>query len=89
MCDSEQLILEVQRRPELYDMKLPGYSDRNKKNKLWQEVCKAVIASWDDLDSAARNKKGAINNTRFIKTIHTQIYKETQFVIRNRQTKYI
>jgi hypothetical protein len=36
--DIEKLILEVERRPPLYNKKLKEYSDRNLKDKLWYEV---------------------------------------------------
>lgn len=36
--DTER-ILEVEKRPALYNKKLKEYSDRTKKEKLWGEVC--------------------------------------------------
>jgi hypothetical protein len=37
--DIEKLIWEVDRRPPLYNKNLKEYSDRNLKDKLWQEIC--------------------------------------------------
>lgn len=41
--DTERIILEVEKRPALYNKKLKEYSDRTKKEKLWGEVCWNVI----------------------------------------------
>lgn len=36
--DLEKLISEVQKRPALWDMKAPEYSDRIKKRTSWEEI---------------------------------------------------
>jgi len=41
--DVEKLIVEVERRPLLYNKKLKEYSDRNLKDKLWYEVYESVV----------------------------------------------
>ena len=41
--DGERLITEVQKRPEQYNKATPEYSDKNCKEKLWTEVCEAVV----------------------------------------------
>ncbi|KAL1489220.1 hypothetical protein ABEB36_014153 [Hypothenemus hampei] len=43
--DCEKLINEVQKRPGIFDKKLPEYSDRNKKEKLCNEVCQILVPS--------------------------------------------
>lgn len=35
----ELLIIEVEKRPALYNKKLKEYSDKNLKEKLWTELC--------------------------------------------------
>jgi hypothetical protein len=40
--DIEKLILEVERRPPVYNKKLKECSDRNLKDKLWYEVQSVV-----------------------------------------------
>ena len=47
--DSEKIISEVQKRPALYDKMTPEYSDKHCKQKLWTEVCDAVVLNWDRL----------------------------------------
>lgn len=57
--DSELLIVEVQKRPLLYDVSLPDYNDRVKKARCWDEVCEQVVANWDELSPPERNNRGA------------------------------
>ncbi|KAG5862027.1 hypothetical protein JTB14_025315 [Gonioctena quinquepunctata] len=45
-CDSEKIILEVEKRPAVYNKQLPEYSDKNIKEELWVEVCEAVVPEW-------------------------------------------
>ena len=48
--DSELLIIEVEKRSPLYNKVLPDYSDKNVKEKLWIEVCEAIVPKWSELD---------------------------------------
>ena len=41
--DTEKLIIEVKRRPALYNTRMPEYSDKHAKEKLWTEVCEANV----------------------------------------------
>jgi hypothetical protein len=58
--DIEKLILEVERRPPLYNKNLKEYSDRNLKNKLWYEVCKSVVTNWSELPAEHKSEKGVL-----------------------------
>jgi len=58
ICDSERIITEVQKRPALYDKATPEYSDKHWKQKLWMEVCEAVVPNWSRMDTTARVSTG-------------------------------
>lgn len=56
--DTEKLIIEVERRPGIYDKRIPEYSDRNAKEKLWIEVCEQVVPNWGRMETEERREKG-------------------------------
>ena len=56
--DFEKLISEIEKRPALYDCSLKEYSDKVLKNRLWGEVCEAVVSEWSELDSPEKREKG-------------------------------
>lgn len=58
MIDTEKLIIEVEMRPALYNTAVPEYSDRNLKLKLWEEVCKELIPTWNELDGKEKTING-------------------------------
>jgi hypothetical protein len=39
---------EVVRRPPLYKKNMKEYSDRNLKEKLWNEICESVVTNWSE-----------------------------------------
>jgi len=55
--DSARLI-EVEKKPALYNKATPEYSDRHCKEKLWIEVCEAVVPNWNRMDRTARVATG-------------------------------
>ena len=55
--DIEKLILEVERRPPLYNKQLKEYSDRNLKDKLWYEVYESVVTNWSELPAEQKSEK--------------------------------
>jgi len=55
--DIEKLILEVERRPPLYNKKLKEYSDRNLKDKLWYDVYESVDTNWSELPAEQKSEK--------------------------------
>jgi hypothetical protein len=56
--DTERLITEMEKRPALYNKATPEYSDEHCKEKLWKEVCEAVVPNWSQLDTTARVATG-------------------------------
>ena len=56
--DCEVLISEIEIRPALYDCSLKEYSDKGLKDRLWGEVCEAVVSEWSQLDSPEKREKG-------------------------------
>ena len=43
VCDYAILISETERRPAVYGCLLKEYSDKGLKERLWGEVCEAVV----------------------------------------------
>ena len=41
-----------------YDFQLKEDSDKNIKEKLWSEVCEAVVSDWNTLSPEDKNEKG-------------------------------
>ncbi|XP_050300090.1 uncharacterized protein LOC126738694 [Anthonomus grandis grandis] len=58
VLDTERIIVEVEKRPALYNKELKEYSDRNAKEKLWIEVCANVIPKWHEISGAERKDRG-------------------------------
>jgi hypothetical protein len=56
--DCEILISEIEKRPALYDCSIKEYSDKNFKDRLWGEVCEAVVSEWSQLDGREKREKG-------------------------------
>ena len=55
---SERLITEVEKRPALYNKATPECSDKHCKEKLWVEVCEAVVTNWSRMVTTARETTG-------------------------------
>lgn len=49
------LIAEVKKRPLLYDSTVGAYNDRLKKAQAWDDICKAVIKQWDQLNPTEKS----------------------------------
>lgn len=58
LIDCELLISEVEKRPALYNFQLKEYNDKNLKEKLWTEVCEALVRGWHDLSPGEKNDTG-------------------------------
>jgi hypothetical protein len=56
--DCEILILEIEKRPALYDCSMKEYSDESFKDRLWGEVCEAVVSEWSQLDGPEKHERG-------------------------------
>ncbi|KAK9745360.1 BESS motif [Popillia japonica] len=55
---SERLIVEVEKRPGLYNKKFPEYSDKNIKEKLWKDVCEVIIPNWSQFEGQQKVQEG-------------------------------
>jgi len=73
--DSERFITEVEKRPALYNKVTPEYSDKHCKEKLWVEVCEAVVTNWSRMDTTARVATGKSVKTHFY--VHCTLFVET------------
>jgi hypothetical protein len=58
--DIENLMLEVERKPLLYNKILKEYSDRNRKDKLWYEVYESVVTNWSELPAEQKSEKSIL-----------------------------
>jgi len=54
------LISEIEKRPALYDWSMKEYSDKSFKDRLWGEVCEAVVSEWSHLDGPEKREKVSI-----------------------------
>lgn len=55
---TKNIIIEVEKRPALYDKSLNTYRDRNTKARLWLEVYQNVCREWTNLTEAEKKTKG-------------------------------
>jgi len=62
--DSERLITEEEKKPALYYKATPEYCDKHCKEKLWIEVCEAVVPNWSRMDTTARLATGLERHQR-------------------------
>jgi hypothetical protein len=71
--DCEMLISETEKRPALYNCSVTEYSNKGLKDRLWGEVCEAVVSECSQLDSPEKHKK--VNSVVFnIININEQVY---------------
>ncbi|XP_076030828.1 uncharacterized protein LOC143019011 [Oratosquilla oratoria] len=56
--DTERFILEVEKRPALYNRRLNESCDTNEKKRLWLELCEMFIENWNELSPAEKRDKG-------------------------------
>jgi hypothetical protein len=73
--DSERLITEVEKRPALYNKATPEYTDKHCKEKLWIEVCEAVVPNWSRMDTTACVATGKSVQNHFY--VHCNLFVET------------
>jgi hypothetical protein len=43
--DTQKFIIEVEKRPALYNKSILEYSDKDLKEELWIEVCEAIVSN--------------------------------------------
>ncbi|KAG8277656.1 hypothetical protein J6590_037799 [Homalodisca vitripennis] len=58
MFDTEKFILEVEKRPPLYDVQSKEYSNRNVKAQCWMEVGAAVHDNWEEMTPQMKDEAG-------------------------------
>jgi len=58
MYDCEILISEIEKCPAVYNCSMKEYSDKSFKDRLWGEVCEAVVSEWSQLDNPEKREKG-------------------------------
>lgn len=56
--DSANLIAEVKKRPPLYHKFCKDYNDKFVREKMWKEVCQAIIPNWCQLDEKNKLRTG-------------------------------
>jgi hypothetical protein len=54
----EILISEIANHPALYACSKKEYSDKVLKDRLWGEVCEAIVPEWSQLNGPEKRKKG-------------------------------
>ncbi|XP_023287571.1 uncharacterized protein LOC105703878 [Orussus abietinus] len=55
MFDTERFIVEIEKRPAIYDVNSDEYYDRNAKMNAWDEVCQVMTPNWEHLTDEERN----------------------------------
>ncbi|XP_054281415.1 multiple PDZ domain protein-like [Macrosteles quadrilineatus] len=58
MFDTEKFVLEVEKRPPLYDVQSKEYSNRNVKAQCWMEVGAAVHDNWEEMTPQMKDEAG-------------------------------
>jgi hypothetical protein len=67
------LISKTERRPALYNRSVTEYSNKGLKDRLWGEVCEAVVSECSQLDSPEKHEK--VNSVVFnIINTNEQVY---------------
>ncbi|XP_015593285.1 uncharacterized protein LOC107266853 isoform X2 [Cephus cinctus] len=55
MFDTERFIVEIEKRPAIYNVNCDEYNDRNAKMNAWDEVCQVMVPNWENLTDEERN----------------------------------
>jgi len=55
ICDTEKLIIEIEKRPPLYDKNLPEFSIKAVRDRSWDEVYETMFENWDNLGQEDKN----------------------------------
>ena len=73
MYDCEMLISKTERCPALYNCSVTEYSNKGLKDRLWGEVCKAVVSECSQMDGPEKHEK--LNSVIFhIINTNEQVY---------------
>ncbi|CAH0560619.1 unnamed protein product [Brassicogethes aeneus] len=57
MCDTENLIISVEKCPCLWNVSHESYHDRDLKDLAWEQVCLEVMKDWDSTSDEEKKKK--------------------------------
>lgn len=60
-----KMIVEVKKRPILYDEKFPDFSVKRCSYNAWENVCEEIYNDWDLID---KNKRQIIGKFYFVLT---------------------
>ncbi|XP_015593284.1 uncharacterized protein LOC107266853 isoform X1 [Cephus cinctus] len=60
MFDTERFIVEIEKRPAIYNVNCDEYNDRNAKMNAWDEVCQVMVPNWENLTDEERNVEGVL-----------------------------
>lgn len=55
---SDLIVLEVQKRPCLYDTNHTNYGDRAEKARSWLDLCGRVVPGWAVMGSTQKSEAG-------------------------------
>lgn len=55
MFNTEHFISEIEKRPGLYNIKIPEYSDKIAKQRLWTEIYEIFIENWHHLEAKEKD----------------------------------
>lgn len=59
--DTECLIKEVEKLPELYNSKIPEYKDRKYRIAAWKHVCEQIYDNWKSLSVEDKREKSKLH----------------------------
>ncbi|KAM5135995.1 uncharacterized protein ACMZJ9_018509 [Mantella aurantiaca] len=65
IVDTDLLISEVKKRPAVYDQTEDDYSDRNKKQRCWEEICAVLVPGWEESTQLEKCRKAKEIQTRW------------------------
>ncbi|KAL1497328.1 hypothetical protein ABEB36_008310 [Hypothenemus hampei] len=76
--NTEKLISEIKKRPGLYNKKVKEYSDKDVRERLWNEVCRAIIPDWFELSDGEQDRT-VIDVQRRWKNVRDCFMKEIRY----------
>ncbi|KAG8269684.1 uncharacterized protein LOC124366132 [Homalodisca vitripennis] len=82
MFDTEKFILEVEKRPPLYDVQSKEYSNRNVKAQCWMEVGAAVHDNWEEMTPQMKDEAGKDMMKKW-KTLRDNFVRELRILKKN------
>lgn len=68
--DCEKFIIQIEKRPILYEKNLAEFSNKTIKDKLWSEVCEAMVENWGQMKGEEKIKTGKYEQFLFVSTAY-------------------